>query len=282
MCKAAGDAFDFEFSRFSPSKEALKLVELLCSEGNVELIALLSWSTTTRMQEGVFVVDKDVSVNVNHYCVLVLLSDTRQRPLHEWQNILEERCKQIAEVTVIVLEQETFYRWLREGHFFAMSVYRSAELLYGSFSNIPASLTLNDSQNQVKDGFKTSHARAASFFAGAELYGLRKEYTMAVFMLHQSVEQALHTLIKTVTGYHCTTHNVERLTRLCSMVTTTPAELFDLNVAKEKHLLSLLQKAYSEARYNGAFKVNAEEYTVLKEKTGQLIQEVSLLLTGKF
>ena len=114
--------------------------------------------------------------------------------------------------------------------------------------------------------------KAGEFLAGSELYRLRKQYAMAAFMLHQSAEQALRTLIKAGTGYSATTHSLERLLCYAGLVSSQLSDLFAQRSEEEKRLFQLLQKAYIDSRYREDYKITGWELLLLSQKVRLLHQ----------
>ncbi len=85
-------------------------------------------------------------------------------------------------------------------------------------------------------------------------------------MLHQAAEQALRTLVQTGTGFHCNTHNIDRLIRYESMVSFQLPDVFPRKTENEKRLFNLLQKAYVDARYKESYSINLADLMVLIER----------------
>ena len=107
------------------------------------------------------------------------------------------------------------------------------------------------------------------FMAAAELFRIRKQNRLACFMLHQATELGLNSILKTGTGFHYRTHNIERLIINTSLV---HEELFYwINGAeKERKLLHKLQQAYSGSRYEESYAVNAVELSEMMQLVLQL------------
>src|SRR5690606_7499001 len=95
---------------------------------------------------------------------------------------------------------------------------------------------------------------------------VRKQHKMAAFMLHQSAEQALRTLLKMGTGYHANTHSIDRLLRYGSLVAYQLPQLFPRQTDQEKRLFNLLQKAYIDTRYKEDYKITDNELLTLTER----------------
>src|SRR5690606_7991490 len=104
----------------------------------------------------------------------------------------------------------TFNQWIQEGHCFTFNVQQSAIPIYttGNFT-LPVAVTPfnKNSLQQLEQRFQEGMSKAKAFFRGAAFFCEEHHPAIALFMLHQSAEQALHVLVKTATGYHSTTHN---------------------------------------------------------------------------
>jgi len=84
--------------------------------------------------------------------------------------------------------------------------------------------------------------KAKEFLASSELYRIRKQHKMAAFMLHQSAEQALQTLLKVGTGYHANIHSIHRLSRDGSLVSYQLSQLFPRQTEQENCLFTCCKK----------------------------------------
>jgi HEPN domain-containing protein len=98
-------------------------------------------------------------------------------------------------------------------------------------------------------------------------------------MLHQATEQALGTLIKIRTGYHCCTHNIERLLRYAGMVSYQIPDIFPRKTDNEKRLFNLLRKAYIDSRYREDYSIGFTDLLDLTERV-RIIQDI-LAESGK-
>lgn len=120
------------------------------------------------------------------------------------------------------------------------------------------------------------------FLAGAELYTVRKQYKLAAFMLHQTAEHSLLTLLQVTTGMRVNTHNLDRLIRYASMVSYKLQHIFPRNKDNEKRLFKLLQHAYSDARYKDDYSIHFQEVEALTKQVNELKEEVVSLCKGAF
>ncbi len=194
------------------------------------------------------------------------------KELHEWQDKIENHCRALLPVTTMVLQRARFEEWLTEGHPFATAVQQQAVVLYHSgTAPLPEAAparpgaTGQGEEKQWREGLE----KAEEFLTGSELYRLRKQYTLAAFMLHQSAEQALRILLERGTGYYANTHSIERLLLYASLVSYQLPDLFPRQTEREKRLFTLLQKAYIDTRYK-EYKINEEELVCLTGKVRRI------------
>jgi HEPN domain-containing protein len=203
------------------------------------------------------------------YFLLILMEDFSNKEAHEWQDKIETHCKALTPITTLVLQMNTFEEWLREGHPFATSVQKSAQVIYNNrSSNLPIPQTANSDavtiaiEKQLTEGL----TKAKEFLTGSELFRIRKQHAMAAFMLHQSAEQALRTLLKIGTGYHANTHNIDRLLRYSLLVSYQLPDIFPQKTEEDRRLFNLLQKAYIDTRYKEDYKISNDDLLHLTEK----------------
>ncbi|MBL0882276.1 MAG: HEPN domain-containing protein [Chitinophagaceae bacterium] len=242
------------------------LVNSIVKAVKPEMIFLLGAALYHRSSKSIFQTLSVGSQYMSDYIVLVLLENLANKEAHEWQDKIEN---QGMPVTSIVLTMCTFNEWLQLGHRFAVKVQQSAEILYDSgnqqlqFSHtaIP-----NDEQHIIEKHWREGMIKAKEFLAGSELYKIRKQYAMATFMLHQSAEQSLHTILKMGTGYHANTHNIDRLLRYAGLVSDQLTNIFPQKTEADKQLFQLLQKAYSDARYKSDYTISYDQLLCLTEK----------------
>lgn len=254
------------------------LVDCVVKAAKPEMIFLLGASLHRRRSESVFNISAPTLRYIADCFLLVLMRDLADKEPYEWQDKIENHCKKIVPVTVIVLQYATFEEWLNTGHQFASTVWRSASLIYqlGSSSwtvpeNTSFELTSGDSQRFYAEGL----AKAREFLAGAAFFRVRRQHSIAAFMLHQSAEQALRTLLQTATGYHVNTHSIDRLIRFASLVSYRLPDIFPQRTDQEKRLFNLLQRAYTDARYTTVYSISNDDLISLTER----IEEIHEILS---
>jgi len=194
--------------------------------------------------------------------------------MYDWQDKLENNCKALLPITIIVLQQSSFEEWLDDGHPFAANVQQTAPIIYQSEQFcLPTRIPANN-EEKVKSLEKfhlDGLIKSKEFFAGSELFRIRKQHAMAAFMLHQCVEQSLRTILKIGTGYHANTHSIDRLIRYTGLVSYQLLDVFPQQTEAEKRLFSLLQKAYIDPRYKEGYQIGNDDLLRLTAKAQQIV-----------
>jgi Uncharacterized conserved protein related to C-terminal domain of eukaryotic chaperone, SACSIN len=255
-----------------------QLTEVIVKAANPDMMFLLGATLHRKRCESIF---NDLAPSCQHISdctLLILLPNLANKELHDWQDKIENHCSNAIPVTTLVLQTSTFIEWLQAGLPFAVAAWQHAPVLYDAGNicreDIPEpreTINSKEATKQWEDGL----SKAKEFLAGAELYRVRKQHKMAAFMLHQSAEQALRTLLKVGTGYHANTHSIDRLLRYGSLVAYQLPQLFPRQTEQEKRLFNLLQKAYIDTRYKEDYKITDEELLTLIEKIRRIHEILS-------
>jgi len=265
----------YHFITESFSKSAENLVSQILQVIYPEKIYLLGASLYKRRSESIFCTVAPTAQNASDYFFLILVNNLNNRTSYEWQDQIEHHCSSITNVTTIVIEISSFNDWLKTGNIFARKVLQSSIAVYdaGRESLLsPAGYNEADEYISLESCYMAGLNKAQEFLVGADLFKIREQNKMAAFMLHQSAEQALRTMLKMGTGFHCCTHNIDRLIRYANMVSYQLPDVFPRKTENEKRLFSLLQKAYVDARYNDNYIVNFADLVLLTEKVKRILE----------
>lgn len=258
---------------------AQPLTDRIVPVARPDRIFLLGASLHRRRTESIFNKTAPGAQYVSDCIVLVLIPDLAGKGIYEWENTIEENCKKLMPVTVIAVQTRTFEKWIKAGDRFACSVWQSAITIYGSKEPtgiVQGSIFKTHENATDKRFYKNGMIKATEFLTGSELFRIRKQYAISAFMLHQSAEQALCTLIKMGTGYDANTHSLERLIRYASLVSYQIPDIFPRKTDREKQLFLLLQKAYVDSRYQIEYKICIEDLLYLTDK----IRDIHKILSG--
>lgn len=246
-----------------------QFVKVIVNATKPDMIFLLGATLNKSRCESIFNKVAPSCRQISDCTLLILLPNLANKEQHDWQDKIEKSCSDIMRVTTLVLQTSTFMEWLQGGLPFAMVTWQQAPVLYDAGKICREDIkepkeTFNgkETTKQWEEGL----TKAKEFLAGSELYRIRKQHKMAAFMLHQSAEQALRTLLKVGTGYHANTHSIDRLLRYGSLVSYQLSQLFPRQTEQEKRLFTLLQKAYIDTRYKEDYKITDGELITLTGK----------------
>jgi HEPN domain-containing protein len=209
------------------------------------------------------------------YDLLVVTRRGERRYEHEIQDIIENKCRLQATITILVHDIDHVNLRLMEGHYFFSLLSREGVLLYDAGIVPLAAAAVPDlmriRQTAQKDFDRWSH-QARVFFDSAVFNHRKKEYRLAVFLLHQAAEQIYQAILLAFMGYKPCTHNLDKLRRYTHRFSIELALLFPRGAAGEDRLFKLLLASYVDARYK-------EDFQITESELQQLIQRIERLLS---
>jgi len=194
---------------------------------------------------------------------------------HEIQDIIENRCRTHATVTVLVHDIDHVNLRLSEGQYFFSLLGQESVLLYdaGNVPLAPAAVPdLVRIRLTAQKDFDRWSRQARAFFDSAVFNQQKKEYRLAVFLLHQAAEQIYQAILLAFMGYKPCTHNLDKLRRYTHRFSIELSLLFPRNAAGEDRLFKLLLASYVDARYK-------EDYRITEYELQELIQRIERLLS---
>lgn len=266
------------YQQYQPYIDAIKqpLLQQVQQAMQPDAVILLGASIQSQYIASLFHECLPPSQHASHGWLLVLLPDMDNKPSHEWQEKLEQYCNNLLPITSLVKETASYLDWVQQGHPFAWVVQQQATLLYqrAGMEWPMVSRPNPDHYAEQEKAYLQGMQLAKQFWAGAELYHLRQQYGLAAFMLHQTAEQCLTGLLKLGMGYHFSTHSVDRLLRYASLFCEALPNIFRERTNHDKHLLSLLQKAYIDTRYKIGYSLSLQNLLLLMDKVQQLLAAV--------
>ena len=264
-----------------------KVIECIKEFINPEKIFLLGVTVTYNTSENIFRGSVLPSFEAKEYQLFILLPHQEKRRIEELQEIVETKCKEHALVTTLIAGMNVFNHWLVKGHLFAHIVHASNCLVYDAGNTAlaePGVYSIPDLYQRGQKEFKDWFAKAVEFMIGVEVYRVRKQYPVAVFMLHQATELAFMASLRLTTGFRVATHNLDKMLRYAVPFCGDEFNIFPRNNDKERRLFKLLQKAYIYGRYKDDFVVEEKDLLLIKERVEQLLsaaQQISIQNTPK-
>lgn len=212
------------------------------------------------------------------YDLLVLLKDAGNRPLGEYESLINNRSHDMAPVTVSVYKLSKVNALITGGNYFFSSVCQPASLVYDAGREEMTKPVVDYQQvkhKNLKENFPLWIEKANSFLTGAVHYHGMKEFSLAAFMLHQAVEHGLNALLVPLMQFKTQTHNLHKLMRMVRRFNMELFSLFPRNTEIEVAIFSKLQKAYIHGRYKDNFILTEEEVELLMDRVMLLLQKVN-------
>ncbi|HEY2582284.1 MAG TPA: HEPN domain-containing protein [Mucilaginibacter sp.] len=203
------------------------------------------------------------------FYLVVLVSDDEKIPEHQISNKIEDNCHYICFTHAIVHKANSAKEALETGNRFwsmvmekGFVVYQSNELILPERREITSGTKLEE----AKFNWERWGVQGNDFLKGAEFYRPGNNLRLAAFLLHQAVEGTLKGIIQAILGYRVQTHNLSRLLSLTLLFTDDLKKVFKLDTEEGFELFSLLQKSYSQSRYNNVFDPDEESVNILFQR----------------
>jgi HEPN domain-containing protein len=98
----------------------------------------------------------------------------------------------------------------------------------------------------------------------------KRSYRWAAFHLHQATEHAYNAISLVFTGYKPKLHNLDQFDKQLAVFVPDIAGVFPRETKQQQRLLSLLNKAYVDARYKRTYKITKKELEILAESIRRL------------
>ncbi len=212
---------------------------------------------------------------------LLLVTHPRQYlPSAQIQELLHFLLSTQENLRCIHLDFTHLYQLLVQGHFFYSGVCQPSRLLY-KHENAPA-LPMTGSQkiheliSKASEDYQHYQGKAFRFLSGATYYQQINELPLTAFMLQQACEFSLRSLFIVLNGKDQKGHDLSLLIQKIRFYTSGLEGFFD-RPRKEKKLLSELQSAYTETRYNRSFHISLPTVKELLSFTHCLIEKINAL-----
>ncbi|MDR3716669.1 MAG: HEPN domain-containing protein [Puia sp.] len=218
------------------------------------------------------------------YDILVITRPDTRRAEYEIQDMIENRCRFYAPVTIIVHDIVFVNKQIARGHYFFTTVRKEAILLFDQGA-VPLAegrpLDLGRIRMIAEQDFERWIGRARAFFKTATFSIRENEPKIAVFLLHQAAEHAYQAILLVFTGYKPCTHNLEKLRKYTYRFSIELGLLFPGHPPEEEMLFKLLLHGYVDARYNEDYEISRMELGILNERVGKLLSMATRLCQNR-
>ncbi len=222
--------------------------------------------------QNIFATERAAGGHTTAFWLLILITGDDKR--HKmYQDEMEQKCNHFHAVSCIVMETSTFVRWFNEEDPFALTVLSSAPFIYNTTPELEEwgrDIVMENVPETNKNAFQKCFNLFDEYIAGAELFTLRKQYGLALFMYHQATELLITAFIKSQTGLELHIHNINYLNHYLSFLVAGVAENFGGVTQTEQDAFRLLQKSYCSARYDECFAVKHQQLEIIRQKILEL------------
>ncbi|WP_460686163.1 HEPN domain-containing protein [Niabella aquatica] len=251
---------------------ATKVVATINKIVQADTIFVLGKKVTTA--QNIFTTACAASGHTTAFWLLILITGDDKR--HKmYQDEMEQKCSLYHTVCCIVMQTHTFVRWFNEANPFALTVIYNAPFIYNTNPELEQwgrSVVVKSVPETNKNSFQKCFDLFNEYIAGAELFTVRKQYQLALFMYHQATELLLTAYIKSQTGLELHIHNINYLNHYLSFLIPGVAENFGGTTLVEQEAFRLLQKSYCAARYDDCFAVKHQQLEIVRQKILELMQ----------
>lgn len=208
------------------------------------------------------------------YYLVILIDDSEKMREHEISNKIEDNCRYLANICAIVHKTSSAIKGVQNAQRFWTNVFLKGRTVYtASDVQLPplSEISKEDLLERAKFHWQRWGTQGKAFLKGAESYYSEDNYNLAAFLLHQSVESVLKSIIQAIIGYRVQIHNLSRLFLLTLLFTDALQNVFELGTEGNDKAYTLLRGSYADARYNNDFEVDKETVEDLIAKTKALI-----------
>ena len=228
-------------------------------------------STNPTRSKGVYTPDYELLIILDH-CKLA-------RRLEVWQTIMQRfradpESSNGVELSFLTKSRFEVNHQLRLGSSFFSDIKRYGIVLHRAEGvQLARCRSIDPIQRQIaaRRALRWWYRSASDSLRAFELFVDRRRYRRAAFELHQAAEFLYTGIVIVFTGHQSRSHNLRRLERRVSNL--DPAFFGLLGPATgngESRLFGLLNAAYVQGRYNGAFRVTRHELDELATRVRQL------------
>jgi uncharacterized protein len=252
---------------------------------NPDKVFLMAASLRTTQSESAFTTDPIKLKSEPHYFLLILKKPGDASPNDLIQDSIENRHGYKEAVTTLVYNVCQFSDWILASHAFATHTIQRGILCYDAgaveLPPLPAFDPMVQNAMLQKD-YQFHDKIAGDFLIGADLYRIRRQYSLAMFHIHQAAEQLYMALLRVIMGLKTSIHNLDKLYRYSCYFSPKLFELFPRDTDREKQLFSALQKAYTDSRYAPGFLATEMDTNYLYNRVEKLKTIVSDIASRQF
>ncbi len=214
------------------------------------------------------------------YELLVILEQCKlARRLELWQTIMQRfradpETSNGVELSFLTKSRSEVNHQLRLGSAFFSDIKRKGIVLHRSEDiQLARCRSIDPIQRQIaaRRALRWWYRSASDSLRAFELFVDRRRYRRAAFELHQAAEFLYTGIVIVFTGHQSRSHNLRRLERRVSNLDPAFFGLLGQTTGNgDGRLFGLLNAAYVQGRYNGAFRVTRRELDELATRVRRL------------
>ena len=186
-------------------------------------------------------------------------------------------------VSFIVHSRREVNSYLNEGQYFFSDIRKEGVVLY-ELDDEPLAeakpLTPEDRLRVALCHYETRMRLLHQFAEGAQFHIQRRNFDIAAFDLHQTIEQAYMCVLLTLTNYAPPSHNIKFLRSLAEEQERRLAEAFPRDQHRERAWFNTLNEAYVKARYSEHFEISEDALSWLGTQASVLLNIVRQVCGG--
>lgn len=207
--------------------------------------------------------------------ILLVYNDSDQRCLNEINHLANS--VEIAEhqYAAVVMAYTEAMQQIANGDAFVSTVFQHGALLYSGTNALPPRnvfICHETLLQQTREGWRRWFNNSCQFMDCATYCLMESKFNMAVFMLHQTVEQACKAMLKVMLHMRPNTHNLAWMLKLCCTLAPEIATVFPRDNPENKALFKLLKSSYMDSRYAAGFTVSEEQAWTLYYRASTLLR----------
>jgi len=207
--------------------------------------------------------------------LLLVYNDSEQRGIHDIQHLANGVDVDKHQYTAVVMAYAEAMERLAAGDAFTCKVFKRGALLYSHANTLPPRKEFVCHETlllQTREGWRRWFNNSCQFMDCAGYCMMEHKFNMAVFMIHQAVEQACKAMLKVMLYLRPNTHNLAWMLKQCCTLAPEIATVFPRDNPKYKTLFNLLKSSYMDSRYAAGFTVSEEEAWTLYYRASTLLR----------
>ena len=252
-------------------EELTRMVELIRSESEVEMLILFGSYATGKWVEDMYVEDGttyEYKSDVDILAVTKTKKEYGDRALQRASDAIRKH-PGLGIASIIHHSIHFLNEKISHQYYFYIDVYREGVLLYdsGHFKlSPPRPIRPKVRLKKAQEEFDYWFEKGDQFYEFFQIALQKKYYSKAAIELHQATESYYIAFLLVFTDYRPKTHDLVDLGSRASKIDKAMQPVFPCRTQEEKDLFDLFRKAYKDARYRKDYTITPQELQYLSER----------------